>query len=200
MSAYRSILFDLGNVLVRFDPVHFWTHLGIEDVARQQEVKPLMLDLGRLYESGTIPTHEFRRRFSALFEGRYSDDQLNDAFLAVLPDQTAGTEDLVKRVGKHYELALVSNTNPIHFELCLRTTPALKHFDRFYVSYELGALKPHADFYAGVVNGEDAEPQKMIFIDDLEENVDGARTAGFTGIQFTDAENLEKDLIELGIL
>lgn len=197
---YRSVLFDLGNVLVRFDPVHFWDVLGIEDEGRQNQIKPLMLDLGKVYESGEIGTAEFRRRFRDLFDGTYSADKLNEAFLSVLPEPIRGMEDIVKRVAKRHEVALVSNTNPIHFDLCLRTIPALKHFERFYVSYELRAMKPDERFFAGVARGEGFPQGEMVFIDDLEPNVEAAEHAGFAAIQFTGTEQLERRLAAMTIL
>ncbi len=200
MSAYRSVLFDLGNVLSLFQPARFWDAMGIADPVRREEVGPRVLQLGRIYESGEIGTEEFLERFYGLFDGSYSHDRLLDAFLSVLPEPIAGMEDIVRQVGKRHEAALVSNTNPLHFALCLRTIPALKHLERYYVSYQLGVMKPKDEFYAGVIRGEGFPPSEMVFIDDLAENVDGARRAGFAAVLFRGVSDLEDQLRSMGVL
>jgi HAD superfamily hydrolase (TIGR01509 family) len=200
MSAVRVVLFDLGNVLITFDPMRFWDALGIVDEARRADIKPRMLALGREYESGSITTPEFRQRFHELFDGAHTHDELDAAFRTVLPDPIPGMEEIVRRAAATCEIGLVSNTNPIHFDMCLETVPALKHVDRFYVSYEVGALKPDPAYYAGVRQGEQASPGEMVFIDDLGENVTAANNEGFKGIRFTGTDDLEKALVGLQVL
>jgi len=61
-------------------------------------------------------------------------------------------------------------------------------------------VKPHGDFYAGVIRGEGWNPGDMVFIDDLKENVEAAKKAGFAGLLFASAIDLERHLQGLGIL
>ncbi len=200
MSAPKSVLFDLGNVLVHFQPERFWDALGVDDEARRLELKPRMLELGRTYEAGRLSTEEFRSRFRELFPDVSSDQDLDNAFLAVLPEPVNGMERLVQKVAARCETGLVSNTNPIHFDLCLRTMPVLKHIDRFYVSYEIGALKPDKVFYGAVTAGERFRAEEMVFVDDLAENIEAAEREGFVGIRFSGSEDLEQKLAGLGIV
>jgi HAD superfamily hydrolase (TIGR01509 family) len=67
------------------------------------------------------------------------------------------------------------------------------------VSYDLHVLKPDPAFYRAVINGEQCNPEEMVFIDDLPENVDGARLAGMLGIVFEGAESLKRSLEKMGL-
>jgi HAD superfamily hydrolase (TIGR01509 family) len=108
-------------------------------------------------------------------------------------------EEVVRKVAEQASTALVSNTNPLHFHHCLRTTPSLSHLRRFYLSYELKALKPDRAFYEGIVRGEGIEPSSMLFIDDLPENIEGAIRAGMQGVVFTGVKNLQDELLLRGL-
>jgi HAD superfamily hydrolase (TIGR01509 family) len=200
MKKIRVVLFDLGNVLVQLDLPGFWQSLGFGEPDAHPELKEHTVAVARAYESGSIGTDEFQRQFNGLYADRFSPEELEKAFFSVLPQPIDGMERVVQKVAKDHEVALVSNTNPLHFKLCLGTVPALKNFQRFYVSYELKALKPDESFYRGVIEGEGLEPGEMVFIDDLEENVEGARKTGMKGIVFTGKGELERELVQLGVL
>jgi putative hydrolase of the HAD superfamily len=200
MKKIRVVLFDLGNVLVQLDLPGFWRSLGSDGEDARPERKDRTTALANEYESGTIGTDEFRRRFQSMYSDRFTPDQLESAFLSVLPNPMEDMDRLVQRVARSHELALVSNTNPLHFRLCMGIVPALKHFHRFYLSYELRVLKPNDGFYKGVIEGEGRDPGELVFIDDLEENVEGAKRAGMKGLLFTGKSDLETSLSQLGVL
>ena len=58
------------------------------------------------------------------------------------------------------------------------------------LSHEVGAAKPDRKIYEAVQNITGEKPEAHLFIDDIEENVDGARSLGWDGIQFTGYDNL----------
>ncbi len=192
-------LFDLGNVLVRFQPERFWPALGVDDPDVRQRLGPGIIALGKKYESGAVSTSEFMQAM-AHHLNEYASDGLEQAFASVLPEPVPGMEELVRDVSMRCETGLVSNTSPWHFQHCLRIGPALKHIQRFYLSYDLKALKPTPQFYAEVIRREGRTAEQLVFIDDVEENVGGAMAAGMTGIHFKDADQLRRELKERGVL
>lgn len=197
MSPPRVVLFDLGNVLVHLRLERFWDALNEPDTARRQRVGHELREMGKIYEVGRMTTEEFRKAASMIV-GNHSTVDIERAFLGVLPEPLEGMEDLVQRISAQASTALVSNTNPLHFDHCLRTVPSLRHLQRFYVSYELKALKPDPTFYAGVVKGEGIDPSSMLFIDDVEENIEGARRAGMSGVVFRGIDRLRGELRSRG--
>ena len=198
MKIPRVVLFDLGNVLVQFRPERFWAILGETDTARQLRIGAEMKAMGRGYESGEMTTEEFRSALIRIAGSGHSPEAIDRAFLGVLPEPVPGMEAVIRSTAQKASIALVSNTSPLHFEFCLRTIPSLRHIQRFYLSYHLRALKPDAAFYQAVIAGEQCEPGEMVFIDDLSENIDGARRAGMQGIVFENADKLAAELRMMG--
>lgn len=196
---YSVALFDLGNVLVRFQPERFWPALGVDDPAIQQQLGSEVITLGRQYESGVLSTAEFMRELTTHLKGIHPPD-IERAFASVLPEPVPGMEALVRDVAVRCDTGLVSNTSPWHFQHCLRIGPALKHVQRLYLSYDLKALKPTPQFYAEVIHREACPANQCVFIDDVKENVDGAIAAGMTGIQFRNADQLRAELKTIGVL
>lgn len=197
MTPPRVVLFDLGNVLAQLRLERFWDVLPEPDADRRDRVGRELWDMGRGYEAGNMTTEAFRRAAGRILEGAAIED-IERAFLGILPGPVEGMEDLVSRVSRTAATALVSNTNPLHVAHCLRTVPALRHLRRFYLSYELRALKPDAAFYQGVIRGEGVAPSDMVFIDDVIDNVRGAESAGMRGILFTSAAQLSEALGAIG--
>ena len=79
------------------------------------------------------------------------------------------------------------------------TPETLVHFDHLVLSYEIGHIKPSASFYLACAEAVGVPPESCIFIDDLVENVEGAREAGLIGLHFRDMSTLLDDLAALGV-
>ena len=93
-----------------------------------------------------------------------------------------------------YSLVLGSNTDRIHFPYSVQNFPALKNFERCFLSYEMGLLKPDPAYFHHVLYGPWASPANCIFIDDNPENVRSARNLGIIGLVFESIDELKSDL------
>jgi putative hydrolase of the HAD superfamily len=101
---------------------------------------------------------------------------------------------------KGYTLILGSNTNSMHAVHFRRQFAAtLDQFDAFVLSYEVGCLKPDVRFYEACVRAAGVPAASCVFIDDLAENVEGARNAGLKSVHYVDDPNLIANLQELGV-
>ncbi len=99
-----------------------------------------------------------------------------------------------------YTLVLGSNTNDLHaaqFRAQFATTLAM--FDRLILSYEIGHIKPSREFYHACAEAAGAHPGDCVFIDDLAENVEGARAAGLRGVIYRDVPGLVAALRDHGV-
>ncbi|MHC5081184.1 MAG: HAD-IA family hydrolase, partial [Planctomycetota bacterium] len=63
-----------------------------------------------------------------------------------------------------------------------------------------GHRKPDPVVYRTLASRSGGDPEGILFVDDLEPNVEGARRAGMVGILFQGAESLRRELRELGLL
>jgi glucose-1-phosphatase len=200
MKKPRLLLFDLGNVLVRFVPDLFPKNLGIGNREAQTQYEGGMRELTNKYESGQLSTQEYFSLLRAFFGNRFDIQQLELAFLSVLTDPIPGMEEIVRKATAQLPAALVSNTNEYHFSTILPKVPALGYLPRRYLSYQLSVIKPLPEFYRHVIQNEKVAPGEMLFIDDVAENVRCAERAGMVGYQFRSADELEKVFIDLGVL
>ena len=71
--------------------------------------------------------------------------------------------------------------------------------DRIFVSGMFGAMKPAAQVYRGLESAMQVRPAELVLIDDSRANVDGARQAGWSGIHFQSASQLDDELRRLGV-
>ena len=95
---------------------------------------------------------------------------------------------------------LGSNTNDLHADQFRRQfAETLAHFDKLVLSYEVGHIKPSTAFYLACAEAAGADPGDCVFIDDLPENVEGARAAGLVGMLYESTEGLIRDLGSLGV-
>ncbi len=200
MKRVRFMLFDLGNVLVHIHPSAFTRKLGIGDNHANEEYRTGIVSLVRKYESGTMTTAEYLQGLRNLFDSRYSANELRQAMIAVIGEPVTGMESIVRQVGARMPVALVSNTNELHFEYSLQSVPAVGLMSDYFLSYKLQVMKPDPAYYSGVLKKLRAKPEEVIFIDDLPENVEGASMAGMQGVLFTGAKMLSENLHRLGAL
>lgn len=196
----RSFLFDLGNVLVRFDhrtaAARIAEHAtaGPEDLYRLFFESPLVVD----HDEGRLSTEAF---YEALKEeiglslpyGRFL-SVWNDIFT---PDPRM--EALVKHLLGAYPCFLISNTNRPHFEHLRRHVPVLNEMSGWILSYEVGRLKPHPAIYRRALEMAKAPPSETFYVDDREDLIEAGRRFGFQTHRFEGIGPLEADLKARGV-
>ena len=200
-----ALIFDFGNVVAHFDYARAASKLGAGLGLSGEEVLERLRPLGfsellKAYESGRIAVEEFSKGVSAMLGLAIS----HEDFVAAWSDIFWANESLAPLFGffkrKGYTLVLGSNTNDLHATQFRRQfAESLEHFDRLVLSYEVGHVKPSAAFYLACVEAAGAEPGDCVFIDDLIENVEGARSAGLVGLHYQSTEQLLDEMNALGV-
>lgn len=193
---YSAIVFDLGQVLVRFDYKYF-----VEKVNKHKaEIGEHFLELyknnyevHRDFEKGKLSEKYFIDRMLEYLEHcidaetfcKYWSDifSFNNEVIALLPE-----------LKKKYKLYLVSNTNSIHKNYGYQDYEFLKLFDQLFLSHEVGFIKPEEEIYQAVEKTSGFSSKEHIFIDDILEYVNAAQNIGWDGIQFLDYDDLVKNL------
>jgi putative hydrolase of the HAD superfamily len=200
-----ALIFDFGNVVAFFDYLKACDRLGARLGLGGEEVKRRLLERGfsrmlaRL-ESGQLAPRDFARNVtSALGVSMPFDDFVRDwEEIFWLNEPTSRLIALLKSRG--YTLILGSNTNELHAAHFRRKfADTLDLFDALVLSHEVGCLKPDARFYEACTVAAGVAAGSCVFIDDIAENVEGARKAGLQAIHYFDHAGLIARLGELGV-
>ncbi|MBI3587492.1 MAG: HAD family phosphatase [Ignavibacteriales bacterium] len=209
MNIPKIVLFDLGNVLVHIHPEAMLQSLGIDTPENRERFALSIIDIVRRYECGDESTEQFLGRLETLlnktgeFQTRpngFSQEKLQQAMLTIIGKPIEGMEEIVKQVATRIPVALLSNTNPLHYELCRQNLPVLQWIPKHFLSYRLGALKPEREIYEKMVRAVGLPPSDILFIDDAEKNLLGAQKIGISTLLFQGSEKLERRLGEMGLV
>jgi glucose-1-phosphatase len=198
----RFLYFDLGKVLVNFDIGQMLRQMGDVIGVTAESLREIIFGGGlqRRYESGEISDREF---FDALCEqtGARPDRQAlrlagNDIFELNQPILSLVTQ--LRAAG--CRLGVLSNTCQSHWEHCKQRYRILTGlFDVVTLSYEHRAMKPDPAIYRAAAELAGCSPQEIFFVDDIADNVEGARAAGFDAVQYLTTAQLAADLRRRGL-
>jgi putative hydrolase of the HAD superfamily len=107
--------------------------------------------------------------------------------------------DYVERLAARRRVMILSNTNAGHWDyLTAASGGRLARFEA-YLSHEIGVLKPRPEAYLVAARRAGLTPERLLFFDDLETNVAGARAAGLEAELFTSQAELERSLRRRGL-
>jgi len=191
MEKIRNIVFDLGGVLLNVDyqaTIEAFRKLGIKDFDSfySQAAQSQLFD--RL-ERGDISPLNFRKELRQITGLSISDNQIDQAWNAMLLDFPLHHLELLEGVKCNYRIFLLSNTNEIHYPiyhdrmLQIIGFNGLDHFfEKTYLSYKIRMRKPELKIFQHVLYENGLEPEDTLFIDDTFEHVDGARRAGIRAV------------------
>ena len=197
-----TVVFDLGAVLIDWDPryayrdmggteaeiEHFLAHVATSDWNRQ-------FDAGRPFADGIA---ERKARFPE------HADWL-DAWWSHWPDMLGGpihgTVDSLRELrDAGTPLYAITDWSAETFPIARERFDFLNWFEGIVVSGQKGVTKPDPAIYRHLTADFGVDPATAVFIDDKPANVAGAEALGFTGLHFTGPEALRADLIRLGLL
>jgi glucose-1-phosphatase len=110
------------------------------------------------------------------------------------------SEEFLASLAKQYKLALLSNTDPIHMEHEEARFPFFRFFPVRIYSYKVGASKPNPLIYREALKAtKTTKSAEAVYIDDVPEYVEAARSLGLQGLVYTSPEDLRRDLRALGL-
>jgi 2-haloacid dehalogenase len=198
-AAREIVVFDLGGVLIDWDPRHLYRKLFAgNEVAMEHFLASVCThewnrgqDAGRTFAEGT-----------RLLKAEHPDKaELIDAYCArfdeMMPGPIAGSVEILadlKSLGA--PLYCLAETYPPTFE----RFEFLRWFRGVLVSGEVGIIKPDPGIFELLLERFAIDPKRAVYIDDVAANVDAARPFGIHPIHFTTPTTLRAELAELGLL
>ena len=202
----RDILFDLGKVLVRFDWDIALSRLApylSGDMATlltrdKQAFKRLFHEPGAALESGEIDFDEFHRIMSDRLAIRIEKTEFHRIWCDIF-ELDEDMASLGEELSKDYRTWLVSNTSEAHYQWIINKFPRVLFYRDAALSFDLRVMKPSGKYYSLLIEKFGIDPARSVFIDDIQENVDGAIRAGMKGIVFRGRDRLVAELATIGV-
>lgn len=202
MTDIRHIVFDIGRVLIHYDPeIPFrrlipdaqTRHWFLENVCTgdwnlEQDRGRSIADAEALLIGGFPAEEENIRAFY-----RHWNEMVSHAYDDSVAIMAALVED-----GR--DVTMLTNFSAETYPRAQKMFPFLALPRGVSVSGELGLIKPDREIYDHHVSAFGLEPSATLFIDDSQKNVDGAIAAGWHAVQFTGAEKLKADLAAHGVV
>ena len=190
------IVFDIGKVLIQYDP-----HLGLIDAIPSQERRDWFFK--------HICTHDWNieqdrgrdwAEAEALLIDQFPGEEINiRAFRKnwhkMVPGAIDGSVAIMRKlIADDRDVTMLTNFAADTFKEAQDLFPFLNEPRGVTVSGEVGLIKPDVAIYEMHHGAFGLNPARTIFIDDVPANVDAARKAGWHAVRFIDAETLKSDL------
>jgi FMN phosphatase YigB (HAD superfamily) len=187
-----TVLFDLGNVLVRLDMPRGLAHFRrlapqrVPDTLEQAAVFFSEASLG--CNRGTVSPEDFVKTLARqLGDPKLSFSRLVDAWCDIFipwPEMESLVEEVLTAGHRAY---LASNTDPIHWAYLASCIGVLQRMDGIFLSFETGLLKPDPTFFRALLERFGLAAADCVYLDDRADNVEAARSLGIRGCVHTDA-------------
>lgn len=198
-----TIIFDLGAVLIDWNPRHLYRKIYkseeeitwfLENICTHEWNEKQ--DAGRSFEEATdellvkFPEHEFAIR------------AWYDRWQETISGPIHGTVDILRQIKEQdrYRLYALTNWSAQTFPWALEQFEFLHWFEGIVVSGVEKSRKPFPEFYKILFDRYQVNPEAALFIDDSQRNIDGAQVLGLPGIWFQSPDQLKAALQSMGIL
>jgi FMN phosphatase YigB (HAD superfamily) len=197
-----ALLFDLGNVVIDIDfnrVFERWAELAGCEVSRVR-ARFSVDEACRRHETGAIGDNDYFASLRTSLGIDLTDAQFLDGWNAVFVGETPGISALLARAATRIPLYAFTNTNPAHQAYWLQHFPrAIGHFRQIFVSSTIGLRKPDAAAFRFVSENVGVPAGRIVFFDDSQANVEGARTCGLQAVHVTSPADVTKTLATMGL-
>lgn len=194
----KLLIFDVGGVIDTFDESMYIGYisqmLNINPIKFRDALIPLLdkLEVGRLslpYMINVL-SKEFKVSKASL-EWDSAFERINKVNWDVVK--------LINRLSRRYRIAVLTNVSRSRHTVKMERYLKKVRYERIFASCYIGMAKPDPKIYRYVLDKMRVEPNEAIFIDNLENNTEGAKRVGIKSINFIGYDDLVKRLGKLGI-
>ncbi len=183
----ENVIFDFGGVVIDidFNLTHkAFENLGVKNLDKLFS-KAKQTELFDKFEKGILSDNEFRNEATKLLNINISEKEFDNAWNKMILDIPEKRIKLLQTIKSKYRTFLLSNSNKIHYALYyseLRTKHKImcfeELFENVYFSFNTGMIKPDKDVFMFVIEQNNLNPEKTLFIDDSLQHIKAAEELG----------------------
>jgi putative hydrolase of the HAD superfamily len=200
--AIRTVIFDIGRVLVRVDVSRAMQGLAQGISLSPQELWAAIEKDPRWpdWQEGRISAHDWHLHLAKRLGSLLTFDEFLEAWNRALDPQPIQDNSLFESLRKDFRLGLLSNTDPIHVAHLEATYDFFRFFPKSTRTYScsVGSSKPSPLIFRDALRALRSKAEQSVFIDDVEAYVDAARSLGIHGIHYQNPAQLRGELNSLG--
>jgi len=198
----RHIVFDIGKVLIHYDPNIPFSRLIPNEAERNEFFETVCTHDWNLEQDRGRTWAEAEKLLIEQFPDKAG---LIRAFRQHWPEMVSHAYDdsvdiMLDLIQQGRDVTMLTNFAADTFKQAREMYPFLKVPRGVTVSGEIGVIKPDREIYDTHVASFNLEPAACLFIDDSQKNVDGAIAAGWQSVLFTGADKLREDLRSLNVI
>lgn len=179
----EAVLFDIGNVLLKFDFNRAARAMAEHSTVPAEEIRVILDSWQQRHETGAVSSDDFSAvvRKTIGFQGPESvfHQQFCDIFTPNEP-----MWDFARSLFGKVPVFLFSNISRWHETWVFERYPEFASFDGGFYSWRIGAMKPEPAFYAEATSTLPFSPDRIAYMDDMPHNVVGGMAAGFRTFQY----------------
>ena len=195
-------VFDVGNVLIEWDPRHLYRRLFTDSSEMETFLATVctpewnrMMDAGKTFAQGVAELTVRFPEHDALIRAYH------ERWQEMVPRAFEGTVAILRALKeRRVPVYAITNFPAEKWALERRRWPFLNWFDGVVVSGEVGLIKPDPAIYQCLIDSYGLRAEQCLFIDDSPANVAAARAIGMSALWFETAERLRTDLEIIGLL
>jgi 2-haloacid dehalogenase len=197
-----TVVFDLGGVLIDWDPRHLYRRL-IED---DDEINAFLAEVGfsawnASLDAGRSWPEAVEDLASRFPHRRALIEAFHERWPETLGEAIAGTVDILEELrDAGVRVVALSNWSADTFPVAFERYAFLRWFEGVVLSGEVGVGKPDPRMFEALMARHDVVPAEAVFIDDSAANVAAAARLGFHAIAFTSPDDVRVELVARGLL
>ncbi|WP_386624247.1 HAD family hydrolase [Sulfitobacter geojensis] len=197
----QAVVFDIGNVLIEWQPERFFDSVIGADRRRAMFATVDLHAMNDRVDSGETFRDVIIETARATPEWHDEIMLWHDRWLYMASPAIDHSVRLMAALqARNIPVFSLTNFGIQTYELAATRYPFLRQFDRDFISGHLGVIKPDAAIYAALEETSDLPPQALLFTDDRIDNINAAAQRGWQTHHFTGPQGWADRLVSAGLL
>jgi len=193
------VLFDLGGVLVELGEGPIPSE-WLPNNDRFNLTDWFSSETAILFEKGLICAQTFAETFRNDLKIEASPENILKHFTEWPIGLFPGAQELLENLESKYRLAVLSNTNELHWPRIIEEFNVENYFEQIFASHQMKMVKPDLVIFQDVISKLKVEPEKILFLDDNLRNIEASKKLGINGHHVKGFKQTCQILANMGVI